>query len=211
MPHQASGWKMDEFLAVYTALTERFKHDENACALFNEVAVELLLSLRRRRDAASGIELDGMAADRVLDEQPALIGTAGDGLNVDGPRVRRYYLWLLGRKGFQFRHGYWRDVDRSQRQCARQRVVHLPLEDYDLAAGPGFSHDPRGTITYDILLDQALGILAPREQALFIGRVIEGQTLQELADRLRITPQGVKKRLDRIYTRVRAHLAKDAA
>jgi len=173
--------ELSEFVATYEGLVDRFGHDENARAFLNEVVAQLMATLQRK------------------------------GRDLSSPSATRYFLWLLSVKGFGARGFAWRDVDRPRRQCDRRPVTNLPLDAFDLECDTRFSHDPRPRLTNAILLAQAVEDLEDHERGLLMSRVVEGHTLQEIADTAAITPQGVKKRLDRVYARVRENLSQAAA
>ena len=179
MQSQSNDLPLDDFLAIYQELHERYDRHENARALLNDVAAELLTTLQRKGEA--GAEAD----------------------------PRKYFLWLLGVKGFYTRRFLWRDVDRPRHQCNYQPVKDLPLDDFDHAADTRFSVDPRNKVTAGILLTQAMEQLTEKECKLLELRLIAGHTLQEIATQDNVTPQAIKKRLDRIYARMRDRLSRD--
>ncbi|NIA13214.1 MAG: hypothetical protein GWP08_03975 [Nitrospiraceae bacterium] len=179
MQSQANDLPLDDFLAIYQELHKRYDRHENARALLNDVAAELLSTLQRKGEAGA-------------DADP-----------------RKYFLWLLGVKGFYTRRFLWRDVDRPLHQCNYQPVKDLPLDEFDHAADARFSVDPRNKVTAGILVAQAMEQLTEKECDLLEQRLIAGYTLQEIATEDNVTPQAIKKRLDRIYALMRERLSRD--
>ncbi len=173
----SSSTEFKEFIQVYEELSDRYRHHENARAFLNEVAAELLATLSRKDAPPS-------------ESDP-----------------RRYFLWLLGAKGFYSKRYLWFDVDRPRHQCNRKPVEDMSLDELDAATDPRLAVDPRERLTNSIFADQALEVLEDDEQELLRQRLVDGHTLQEIADRERITPQGVKKRLDKTYARLREEVA----
>jgi len=169
--------ELDDFVASYEELHEKFRDHENARAFLNEVAAELLSALERNERSLPYVQL------------------------------RKYFLWLLGKKGFNARRFAWHDVDLPQHQCGHKTVINVSLNEFDCSADTRFAFDPRQEIMNSILVTQAVDELDEDDRQLLMARAVEGHTLREIASELGITPQGVKKRLDRVYSRIRRQLA----
>jgi len=166
----------DDFISTYEELHARFRHHDNARAFLNEVATEVLTSLGRKGRAGT-------------DTHP-----------------RKYFLWLLARKGFNAKCYYWRDVDLPRHQCDYKTVVNVPLEGFNVASDARFGYDPREEIMNGIEFEQVMESLDTEDQRLFELRIVQGLTLREIAEQEAITPQGVKKRLDKVFGKVRKRL-----
>jgi RNA polymerase sigma factor (sigma-70 family) len=165
------------FIDTYNELIARFAHDENARALFNDTAAELLGSFRRK------------------------------GKSLATEEARAYFVWLLGRKGFNFRDGFWRDVDLPRRQMRHQPAVHLPIDEVNPACDESLSHDPAERAVDGLHLESILSRLDEDQRRLLMRRYVEGHTLRELGAMTNLTPQGVKKRLDKLVATLRLSMA----
>jgi DNA-directed RNA polymerase specialized sigma24 family protein len=168
---------LNSFVDTYQELMKQYANDECARAFLNSVAIELLDAMRRKK-------------------KPVPLCDA-----------KRYFLWLLRVKRF-FDPGHTRrDVDLPRRRLAYRDVVHVSLDDLDCSGEMNFVDNPHFVLEDDILFEQVLAPLHEDEYHLLCKRVVEGNTLAEIALTSNITPQGVKKRLDKIYSKIRQQLA----
>jgi len=173
MISQSNNFKHTCFVHTYEQLHSKFKNNENARALLNEVATQVLSAFHRK----SHFE------------------TCEDAV--------RYFLWLLSKKGLNNGSSFTRDVDVPQHQSGYRRAVHLSLDDTAFEVEKRLMIDPRKGIVDELMFDQLISSLNEAEKELLVHRIKRGRTLEEIGEDLNLTPQGVKKRLDKIYSRLR--------